>query len=46
MICGSYRLNRKGDCMYKFIAKALVVAVGVVLAGLITDKIKESGRAD
>jgi hypothetical protein len=32
--------------MYKFIVKALVVAVGVVLAELITDKIKESGRAD
>ena len=32
--------------MYKFLIKALVVAVGVVLGGLITDKIKESGRAE
>jgi hypothetical protein len=32
--------------MYKFIVKALVVAVGVVLAGLITGKIKDQGRAE
>ena len=46
MICRTDKLNRKGDSMYKFIVKALVVAVGVVLAGVITDKIKESGRAE
>ena len=32
--------------MYKFVVKALVVAVGVVLAGLITEKIKEQSHAE
>lgn len=32
--------------MYKFLMKALVVAVGVVLAGMVTEQIKERSHAE
>ncbi len=32
--------------MYKFLMKALVVAVGVVLANMVTEQIKERASAE